>query len=54
MPIGGERVPTSMPSEFPETREDEKEFRPNDEYESVMNLRNTLGDFKKELMLVCP
>jgi hypothetical protein len=54
VPIGGSRVPQSMPSEYAEPDPDAREFRPTDEYNQINELRNTLNDFKKEVSKICP
>lgn len=54
VPMGGARIPSSMPSEFAEPNEDAKEFVPTNEYDNIMSARTMLGDLKKDLTKVCP
>ena len=53
VPIGGGRVPESMPSAFPDAPVS-NELPTDEEYYRIQDLRNLLGDFKKVLSSICP
>mmetsp|Transcript_4249 Transcript_4249/g.3570 ORF Transcript_4249/g.3570 Transcript_4249/m.3570 type:complete len:226 (-) Transcript_4249:106-783(-) len=58
VPIGGEKIPNSMPTaydaEYIKQAEQAQEIDYGDEYRKLMELRTALGDLKKTLNLVCP